>query len=135
MARNRLYWLVTVACVAGYSWLCYQVMMGGAGRPLGVCMVKQVTTIPCPSCGVTRSILAILKADYLGSFQWNPLGWLVLAFLLITPLWLLYDLSYRTSTLHAFYYKVERAFRNKYLAIPAIGLVFCNWIWNIYKGI
>ena len=37
------------------------------------CLVRAVTGVPCPTCGSTRSVLAIGKGDIAGAFMANPL--------------------------------------------------------------
>lgn len=39
-----------------------------------VCLVQAVGRIPCPGCGVTRSILALLSGDPSRAWQANPAG-------------------------------------------------------------
>lgn len=51
----------------------------GAGRLLPVlafapdCVFKRLTTIPCPSCGSTRSVVHLSHGDFLSAFVMNPL--------------------------------------------------------------
>ena len=136
MIRNKLYALLSSACLAGYIWLAitYNRSASGGGE-LGVCIFKQFTGIPCPSCGSTRSVLSLIKGDFLGAFYWNPFGFILLAILLIFPIWILFDVLYKKSTLFNFYTKAELVFKRKWVAIPAILIVFLNWTWNIYKGL
>ena len=41
-----------------------------------ICLVQRFLGVPCPACGATRSILALLKLSFLDSFLWNPGLWL-----------------------------------------------------------
>ena len=43
------------------------------------CLFKTVTTLPCPSCGLTRSGLAMGQGDWLAAFRLHPLGPLFVA--------------------------------------------------------
>jgi hypothetical protein len=53
------------------------------GVPLpGVCAFRDVTGIPCPGCGLTRSWVALLHGDLAWSLRFHPLGWLVLLYAL-----------------------------------------------------
>jgi hypothetical protein len=38
-----------------------------------LCVFKQITGWPCPTCGTTRAVLAALRADVPGAFAMNPL--------------------------------------------------------------
>jgi hypothetical protein len=55
--------------------------------------------------------------------------------LLVLPVWLVFDLISRKSTLYHFYNRSERFLQRKWIAIPAILLVLLNWVWNIAKGL
>ncbi len=54
------------------------------------CAMIQVAGIPCPSCGLTRSVSSVLHGEFLAAWQYNPFGYgFVLAFLLVAPsVWL-----------------------------------------------
>jgi hypothetical protein len=45
---------------------------GGMGIPL--CMFKRVFSLPCPGCGLTRSVASVLHGDFLKSWSYHPLG-------------------------------------------------------------
>ncbi len=46
-----------------------------AGRVLpGVCLVRQVTGRTCPSCGLSRGVIYLLRLDYSNSARANPLA-------------------------------------------------------------
>jgi len=135
--RNNIYLLLSVACMAGYIWLyfAYAATPDTSGPFAEVCIIKHATNIPCPSCGATRSALALLHGDFLDSLYWNPIGILLLIILLATPAWVLYDLCAKKITLQKFYFNTESFLRQKSVAIPAIILLVGNWFWNIYKGL
>lgn len=46
----------------------------GGGEPPTTCWFHEVTGIDCPTCGMTRSYVALLHGDVLGSFRWHPAG-------------------------------------------------------------
>ncbi len=37
------------------------------------CAFRRLTGIPCPSCGATRSVVALARGDVIASFMMNPL--------------------------------------------------------------
>jgi hypothetical protein len=137
MSRNKLYSLLLLACTAGYTWLGFSYYQSAAYKEstFGVCLIKHSTDIPCPSCGSTRSMLALLSGDFLGSILINPLGVLLLIIMVISPLWIIRDLFKNESTMLSAYQKAEMIFRKKTIAIPFVLLIICNWVWNIYKGL
>lgn len=136
MVRNKLYVLVSTACAAGYIWLFlnYQRSVSDSIEP-GVCLFKRLTGIPCPSCGSTRSVLSLLKGDFIGALISNPFGLIILSILILAPLWILYDIVLQKDSLLQVYNRTEIFLRRKWIAIPLILLVILNWIWNIYKGL
>ncbi len=77
--------------------------------------------------------MAILHGDIHGAFHLNPLGFLIFAIMLISPLWITFDLLFKYSSFFRFYQQMEILFRRKWIAIPAILAVLMNWIWNIKK--
>ncbi len=45
------------------------------GLELETCLLRRATGVPCPTCGSTRSVLAALRGDFLGSLRASPLLW------------------------------------------------------------
>jgi hypothetical protein len=136
MVRNKLYVVMSTACIAGYIWLFinYHQSVSGSIEP-GVCLFKRITGIPCPSCGSTRSVLSILNGDFVAALFWNPFGLIIMSILILAPLWILYDIVLHKDSLLKIYISSEIFLRRKWIAIPMILLVILNWIWNIYKGL
>jgi hypothetical protein len=137
LSKNKLYWLLTIACLAGYIWLfiSHQIRAAGSSNAIGVCLIKGLTNIPCPSCGATRSMLALVLGDFSGALYWNPIGIILFLIMVILPIWLAYDVVSRKETLLRFYHIIEITLKRRWVAIPAILLVLGNWIWNICKGL
>jgi hypothetical protein len=136
LRRNKFYILISASCTAGYIWLIISNAVSGIHKnDIGLCIFKHVTTMPCPSCGSTRSLLALLKGNLLDSLYWNPIGIIIALFLLIAPVIIIYDGLSHKSTLFNLYNKMEQIVRQKWVAVPAIMLIMVNWIWNIHKGL
>ncbi|ODS84233.1 MAG: hypothetical protein ABS46_04335 [Cytophagaceae bacterium SCN 52-12] len=131
---RRLYTIVLLAGAGGFAWLGYSLL---SHRPLGggVCLIKQVTGVPCPSCGTTRAIDALLHGHFTESVLLNPFGLLVFSAMALFPLWVLADLLTGNNSFFYFYSRAEKLLRRKYIAIPLAVLVLLNWIWNIFKGL
>jgi hypothetical protein len=77
----------------------------------------------------------LLRGDFSSSLSLNPIGLLLFIILLVLPFWIALDGLFQKVTLWQFYVKVEIMLQRKWIAIPAIGLILANWIWNIYKGL
>ncbi len=136
--RNRLYSILTACCAAGYVWLFYNIWkppLNGQEPAVGVCLIRQVTSVPCPSCGSTQSVIHLLHGEYVDALYWNPLGMVILSGLVILPLWILFDLVSGKQTLVKFYRDAEKLLRKPWVAIPLVVFVLANWVWNIVKGL
>lgn len=134
--RNKLYVILTIACFAGYLWLYFMMSKHSvANQPLEVCFVKHLTNIPCPSCGSTRSVISLVKGNFLAALNINPIGYIIAIIMLISPVWIFFDSIFRSNSLFNFYQKMESYFKKPSYAIPFILLVMINWIWNITKGL
>ena len=135
ISRTKLYALLLAGCVAGYVWLAINVYYGSDGPDSpNVCVIRNVTGYPCPSCGSTRAILAMVHGHVLQALYLNPIGILLFGVLLVAPVWLAYDLINGKDTFHQAYYWLEQLARRRGVAIVLILLVAANWIWNIKKG-
>ncbi len=135
MNRNRLYGLLLPACLAGFAWLIVQHHYEGVGPNSGpnACMFKWLTSFPCPSCGSTRSVLAIFNGDLQGAFLINPIGYVVFTVLMLAPGWITYDLIAKRSSLWNTYLQTETFLKKPIPAIIAICLILLNWIWCYTK--
>ena len=106
--KNKLYFFLFIACIAGYIWLFYNIKsFDTTNNAVGVCVFKKITTIPCPSCGTTRSIVSLLQGHFSQALYINPLGIIVFIIMLLLPFWILADLFTKKTTLFDFYKKTE----------------------------
>src|SRR5690606_33270603 len=137
MKRNRLYTILALACILGYSWLFYSILKTENTGPeiFGACMFKNVTGIACPSCGSTRAMVLLAKGDFIGAILLNPIGLVLAAVMLVVPVWLAYDVLTKKDTLLVNYKKAENIIKIRWVAIVLILLIVLNWIWNIYKDL
>jgi hypothetical protein len=132
MTRNKLYSLLLIACLAGLIYLFYNIHTLQS-QTFRVCIIKNVTGYPCPSCGTTRAVTLLLKGRFIESLVLNPIGIVVAIFMIIFPIWILIDIIFKKETLYFWYKNAEGAIRKPWLASILIVLVLLNWIWNIYK--
>lgn len=65
---RRVGWLLSgsIAALALRSW--------GLPLPSWRCPLRQLTGTPCPTCYLTRSLLAALRGDLATALHWHPLG-------------------------------------------------------------
>jgi len=135
ISKNHLYVLLLLFCVAGNSWLFMHVHSSWANVVGPVCLLKKTTGIPCPSCGSTRSMIALVHGELIEGILWNPIGLILFCGLIIFPIWLVYDFCFRKHSLYLFCKHVEKKIVQKHVAWPLIVLLLLNWCWNIYKGV
>lgn len=135
-SRNKLYFFLIIACIAGYIWLYFTIDGDSTDTHLVAgCLIKQTTKIPCPSCGSTRSVINLVNGDFQKAFMINPFGYIIAAVMLIVPAWIVFDLTLKKQTLLRFYKKTEHYLQKPQYGIPLLLLVILNWIWNIAKGL
>lgn len=137
LTRNRFNLFISLSCLVGYGWLFLigRLKPEEVGSSYDVCLIRHFVHIPCPSCGSTRSVLALIHGDLAGGLYWNPLGFLIFSALLVVPFWLGYDLLLKKETLFLAFCHFEETLRKKWVAIPSIVLILINWTWNIYKNV
>ena len=41
-----------------------------------ICLIRGLTGMPCPSCGITRAIIAVLNGNFIEAFKLHPLFWM-----------------------------------------------------------
>jgi hypothetical protein len=134
MARNKLYGLILFLSVIGYVWLFWNYSNAvNVGTPL--CFFRKITGLPCPSCGITHSIVALMHGNLLDAIKANPLGLLMIILLIIFPFWIIVDLLLNENSFFRFYNWIEVLFKMKWIAIPSIALIIILWIINIRKSI
>jgi hypothetical protein len=88
-----------------------------AGLPGWPCLFKSATGVPCPGCGLTRAVAALLRGDPYASLRVHAYAPLLVLALLLTGLALLLPKGSRL----AFVSRVERIERRT--GVTAIALV------------
>jgi len=96
-----------------------------------VCIFKNLTGIPCPACGSTRSTLQLLHGHFINSILINPFGILTNLLIIGSVFWMIIDIIKNKETFFLFL-KKDWDSRVKYLILI---IVLINWIWNIKKGL
>jgi Protein of unknown function (DUF2752) len=135
MKRNKLYKLIILACFLGYSWLFFAnyIAVKSSKVDFTVCLVKRITSYPCPSCGTTRAISHFFEGNIITSLWLNPFGIIVSLIMIFCPIWIVIDLYTKKDSFYQFYSKIETFLKTKKVYIPLLILVILNWIWNINK--
>jgi len=118
-------WLLVIAAtgIVGIAWLL-------SPRPTPTCNFHRLTGLPCPTCGGTRCVRALLAGDLRTAFGWNPLvaigtfaaaAYAIYAFAVVT--FRLPRIRLKTSS---------RAEANAVRILVAVA-VAANWIYLIFR--
>jgi len=120
---------------AGYAWLIFSAFVAFTqiSPGLSVCLIKNVTGIPCPSCGMTSSIWALFSGNLVSSIYFNPLGPIMSILIKLFPVWIISDLLQGRDGFYSFYKRVELALQRRAIAIPFTLIITVVWAWNVYK--
>ncbi|WP_366935836.1 DUF2752 domain-containing protein [Bernardetia sp.] len=135
-SKYKLYSFLLASCTIGYFWIFYtfslQKQQISSFTP---CLIKNISHLPCPSCGSTRAILFLLKGKFIESLYTNPLGLLIMIVLIISPLWIIIDIVYKKNSLLRTFCWIESQVIKKNIALFLILLVLLNWIWSVSKNL
>jgi hypothetical protein len=122
--------------LVGYGWIGFQLIHSTEHYDgFDFCMFKNLTGVPCPSCGVTRSILQLYHGQFAEAIMINPLGLIAAVMLVVVPLWIVYDVVRNSQSMATYYKKTERMLQKQSIYFPLIALLLLNWYWNIEKGL
>lgn len=162
MSRRSLYALVLLLSAAGWGWVAFNAAAAGsdgmdpgarhgspgfpASRTMDApsdrlvlpspCPFRLATGLPCPSCGTTRSLLALADGDPADAARSNPFGFPAALALLVLPAWILHDLLRGGDGFHRAYGRTEAVLRQRpAVALAVAAVVIVNWGWNILKGV
>jgi len=137
MIKRNLYIVLAGLSLVGYGWIGWNFFEGSEHSVLpSVCLFKEVTGLPCPSCGTTRSLLLLINGRFHESLMMNPFGIVLALALVVVPLWIAIDTLANSDSFYRQYTRMEQLLtRNKLLAAFGAAIVMLNWFWNISKGL
>jgi hypothetical protein len=116
--------------VGGASLCLLGVALATPGIQLPRCAFKTITGLPCPTCGVTRTIIALSRGDVDRAVFLNPLATIACA---AGVIYLLYAAVVLTLRLPRFRPTVSPAGARR-ARIAAIAAIATNWLWLIASG-
>jgi hypothetical protein len=91
-----------------------------------LCMFRNITGLPCPFCGTTRSVGNILLGNFNDALNLNPLGYFSLAFLLVL---FISPSTIKGSSLYLAKKWWKLSQRNQILL--TVSLLATTWIFNL----
>ncbi len=119
-----------IVCALGYAWLTYT---SSSKDGHALCFMQWLYHFPCPTCGLTRSVLELTTGNFITAMYHNPLGIFAAAALFIFPLWIFVDILTKKSTFEnnlLFFFEKLRSVK---FMIPFAFIFLLTWGWNIYK--
>lgn len=108
----------------GFAWV-------AGGLPLPPCAFHAVTGCPCPTCGATRCVLALLHGHVAEALGWNPLVLAGVAGMALLNL-------YAAVVLAAVLPRARLSFAGaeaRILRVACIVLLAANWAYEIHRGV
>lgn len=94
------------------------------------CGLHKLTGIPCPTCGFTRMVFALLEFDFKEALAVQPFMFLALMFFII---WIIAGMI--ALVFGKFLYIEIPKFWKRNLWIPILAFFLLNWIYLIYYGV
>lgn len=129
--RKRFYIFISLITIIGWGWLILQYYRPSAST---VCLIKNVTGYPCPSCGTTRASIAVLQGKWATAIDHNLLGFFAIVMLVLIPLWLMKDYLQKQDSLYTHYTKTINTLKQKKAVfVILLLLITINWVWNLLK--
>lgn len=102
---------------------------------LTLCPLKLLTGIPCPGCGTTRAVFAMLNGDVIQALMINPIGLLFSAGILLASGIMIYDLFFKKVLLEKLFERTQTALKSRIIFRSVLFLISINWVCNISKGL
>jgi Protein of unknown function (DUF2752) len=97
---------------------------------LPLCPFKTITGLPCPTCGVTRAVMAMTRLDFVSALAFNPLA---VAAAIAGGLYLAYAAAVLLARLPRF--RPRLAPRDLVLArVVTILVLSANWLYLVLAG-
>ncbi len=78
------FWLGRPCVVVAWLGLSLAVVSPPHGSGVSVCWFEQATGLPCPGCGLTRSLSCGLRGMFSESWHYHPLGLFILVLFIFT---------------------------------------------------
>lgn len=79
-----VYWFGRWSVVAAWLGLVLAVVTPPSGFGVSLCWFQSATGIPCPGCGMTRSLSCAIRGMPFDSWRYHPMGALVLVLFVVT---------------------------------------------------
>lgn len=81
------------------------------------CPFKMLTGMPCPGCGMTKSLVSLYNGELMQSLHYHLFGPLLLAFMVLILFKLIYELFIGKEIMVKYFYSIRLA----YIAFALLG--------------
>lgn len=102
-----------------------------SGLPLPHCAFRAITGCPCPTCGATRCVLALVHGHVAQALGWNPMVFAGLALMALFNLYAAAVLLCRLPRLRI----SLNGWEARVVRVAAVVLVAANWAYEIRRGV
>jgi hypothetical protein len=100
--------------------------------PWPSCAFHTLTGHPCPTCGATRALVALLHGNFAAAWSWNPLACVAYCAIAIFNI---YALVAVVSGKRRFRLAQLSLFEKRFCRVAVIGLVLLNWIYLVLEKV
>ena len=99
--------------------------------PRPICHLREWTGVPCPTCGSSRMVEALLRGEVFEALRWNPLALLTVVLL---ALWAVASTSRHLLGLPPLRPLLE-SWERTALRLSAVVLLVAGWAYLIWRGV
>ena len=101
------------------------------GLPTPVCRLRQLTGVPCPTCGSTRLVESLLRGDVVGALLANPL---VFAGGALLASWFVASAVTRLARTRVAHLRLEPR-EWLWVRIAAVVAVIASWLYIVLRDV
>ena len=116
--------VMAFGAVVGAVWL-------KLGMPVPACRLRELTGVPCPTCGSTRLAEELLRGHVLDAFAANPLVFLAIAAVAVWAVLSVVTRLLRLPTARVHFDKRERLV----LKLAAVAGLVASWAYVILRDV
>jgi hypothetical protein len=129
---NSKHIIYTGLVVTGMIWLTLNLAM--RSQVPSVCLTKNMTGLPCPTCGVTDSMVLLLSGDVRGSFGANAAGPFMLLLIITAGIGILRYIVIDRRSIPEVITVMESYVLRKRTVLHLLGIaLFFNWLFMLYR--